>query len=324
MVVTLRDTLTATTAVNNNNSTNISTRRKCFYLSASTKNYKPRVELDDLVVGQELVDCVIVQELLDGKTGPKAYCDCGIGRCRDGVNWTIVNGMLRLDRKESVAKKRIKRLQTSDAFTAYVSRIRPNNDQFEIVTSRELIENYKERKFASAGALKPGQQVTGTVVRLEDYGVFVQLEVDGAPVNRPGLLHIQRVADLYGCYINKKEGLEEAGLERGARVKLQVLSNDKQRLFLDFTDDVKAEADAERDEENEPTAQSKGCSVQTVDDQSVVSEEVMSAWAEYNPGGEGAESLESENDVTTQELYYEDDDFDEDREIEDALGIGTY
>jgi hypothetical protein len=38
---------------------------------------------------------------------------------------------------------------------------------------------------------------------------------------------MENVADLYGLYIDKEQGLEEAGLERGARIRVAVLSNEK-------------------------------------------------------------------------------------------------
>jgi predicted RNA-binding protein with RPS1 domain len=73
-----------------------------------------------------------------------------------------------------------------------------------------------------ASLLQPKQELVGTVTRIVPYGVFVDV---GA--NRRGLLHIQKVADLYGHYIDKEQGLEEAGLERGARIRVAVLSNEK-------------------------------------------------------------------------------------------------
>ena len=52
----------------------------CFYKSLSTGSWKERINLDDLRLGDELVDCVVVQELFDGESGPKVFCDCGVGR----------------------------------------------------------------------------------------------------------------------------------------------------------------------------------------------------------------------------------------------------
>ncbi len=90
-------------------------------------------------------------------------------------------------------------------------------------------------------SMKPGQEVVGTVKKLVPYGALVDI---GA--NRLGLLHIKKVADLYGGYIDKEKGLKEAGLELGTKIKAQIESNEKKRLFLDFTTEVKEEAEKDR------------------------------------------------------------------------------
>jgi hypothetical protein len=44
--------------------------KPCFYREPTTRQWKPRINIVDLYVGQQL-NGTVVQELLDGKTGPK-------------------------------------------------------------------------------------------------------------------------------------------------------------------------------------------------------------------------------------------------------------
>jgi predicted RNA-binding protein with RPS1 domain len=225
----------------------------------------------------------------------------------------MVFGLLRLDRKVSAAKKRLSRLRSKPFFTGYVSQIRPSNDQFEIILSLDDLP--KAQKMVSCGSLKVGQEVVGRVERVEPYGVLVTVEVDGATVNRHGLLHIQKVADLFGQFINKEEGLKKAGLGRGERVKLQVTALASKRLSLDFTEDVKANARQEQEDiakqrelkRNPPLADAS----RTVSGPGSVDVE------------EGADELEANDDEVDWEEEG-DEGYDEDRDIEDQLGLGSY
>lgn len=294
----------------------------CFYKSLSTGSWKERLNLSDLRLGDELVDCVVVQELYDGKSGPKIFCDCGVGRfvpSRGGASgddsqqggWKIVNAMLRLDRKESVARKKAARLKKSKYFSAYVSRIRHDNQRFEVSLSPEVVAMRNDKKKSPASKLAVGQEVVGNVVRIEPFGVFVDV---GA--NRLGLLHIQKVADLYGHYIDKAKGLIAAGLERGAKVRLQVVSNDRQRLFLDFTDDVKEGAVGSVLVEETPP-QRCAQNVEVIPTHSSETEESVVAQTSTS---RIASEVEEEDDDDDEDY----DEYDEDRDIEDALGLGTY
>lgn len=312
-------------------------RPACYYRNSATRHqWRLRTDLSDLVLGQELCG-VVVQELLVGRTGPKLWIDCGVGRYRVRAkdphkhqppsppqpNWKITTAMLRLGQgymKESVARKKAAKLRSKDSLTVYVSRIRLAQDQFEVVLSPDDVANYQRATpLQSVSRLKPHDRVTGTVVRVEDYGVLV--DIDG--YNRVGLLHIQRVADLYGTYIDKKQGLEEAGLERGARVKLQVAAAvEKKRLFLDFTDDVKEEAAAEQQQRDEQEAN------EALRQQAAVPLLVAEVKADVSTVLKELPSVAEEDDNWDEE--YNDDEeeeydaCDEERDIEDSLGLGTY
>eukprot|EP00550_Attheya_septentrionalis_P008933 CAMPEP_0198288866 /NCGR_PEP_ID=MMETSP1449-20131203/7237_1 /TAXON_ID=420275 /ORGANISM="Attheya septentrionalis, Strain CCMP2084" /LENGTH=398 /DNA_ID=CAMNT_0043987089 /DNA_START=179 /DNA_END=1375 /DNA_ORIENTATION=+ len=296
--------------------------RPCFY--KVDNQYYARRNLADLKVGDKLLGRKIKQDNVSAKTGPKIFFECGVGRIDSKRRWQIANGMLRLGKwgsRASVTKKRIGRLSNKDV-ELYVSRIRLDSGQFEVTTSLELATEYADAAAATESAsgtkLRPvssltlGQEVIGTVTRLEEYGAFIK--VDG--INRQGLLHIQKVADLYGHYIRKQDGLEEAGLEKGTRVRLQVLKQDKKRLELDFTNELKAESAAEKESSAEATMtqtedeESLSSLVDETDvgDVDIVSEDEAAAWAAYAPDP----------------YDEEEDDYDEDREIEDALGLDSY
>jgi predicted RNA-binding protein with RPS1 domain len=229
--------------------------RTCFWKPKAAKSWwKDRVNLKDLEVGQKLTGH-LVQELIVGtKTGPKLFFECGVGRTNGKGDWSIVNGMLRMPRgKISVAKKRAARYRKRDAVDLYVSRVQTACGQLEVCTSLEEAEMNKNReKKVSVSSLEPGQEVRGTIMKVLPYGAFVDV---GA--NRLGLLHIQKVADLFRTFIDKEQGMKKFGVEPKAKVRLVVLSVDKRRLALDFTADVKKEAEEERQEKKEKWLQAK-------------------------------------------------------------------
>jgi predicted RNA-binding protein with RPS1 domain len=313
-------------------------KEACYWRSPETGKWEPRRSFSELIVGQKLRG-VLVQDLLSGKTGPKVWFDCGVctqnSRAEETSGWRIVTGLCRIrkHKKDSVVRKQVSRLRSKSQIgggvggvDVWVSRIFPSNGQFE-VTMKEyedeiLQEELKRRQsLVSVSALQLQQELIGQVVRVEDYGVLVDV---GA--NRHGLLHIQTVANLLDQYIDKSKGLEEVGLELGAKIRVVVKSNERKRLLLDFPEDVKREEEKER----------------------ALKQEKMTLQANYNKDGRLKESSnpplsvgsispslqattevdESYTDATADEEsndeddYYDDDD--EDRSIEDALGIGMY
>lgn len=315
--------------------------------------WKERKQLSELKTG-DVLHGFVVQEYLDGETGPKVFLECGIGCYNERKKtWKLANAMLRLGgrgSKLSVAKKRVARLRKQTSIECYVSRIRPENGHLEVVLHPDSIP--EASTMVSVSSLKPGQQVVGTVQKLLPYGAFVDV---GA--NRVGLLHIQKVADLYGNYIDKEKGLIEAGLDVGTKIKVQVESNEKKRLFLDFTPDVKEEAEKDRlehqkrREEKDTTREKEAAETNAIEttaataagavavasaslsvvssvsaDDDDVSQHEAHAWAAYAEYANDDNSNEQEDDPYAEyaDDYKAHDDYDEDRDIEDALGLGSY
>lgn len=233
------------------------------------------------------------------------FFECGIGRIDAKGKWQMVSAMLRFQtkyKKISVIRKRAAKL-SGKPVELYVHKIRLDNGKLEVCADHETlltaIANDESKSTVPASYLKVGQELIGTVIRVRPYGCLVDV---GA--NRKGLLHIQKVADLYGTYINKEKGLEKAGLELGAVIRVSVLTNEKKRLALDFTEDVKEDAKKEAE-----TANLSEVTTKIEDDQPEENEVEIS-----NSDEAGVWGAYSADD-------YEDD---EDRDIEDALGLGAY
>ena len=227
-----------------------------------------------------------------------------------------LSGMLRIPGKRgmkpSVIRKKAKKIPNDSLMEVYVSKIRLDHGSFEVCLSREeALSSYKKEK-VSASKLMPGEQLSGVVRDVRPYGVFVDV---GA--NRKGLIHISTVAKSQDCYINKEEGLKSAGFARGSPVQVVVLNNEKKRLELDL---YVAEEEPIPEESSDETA--------TIELKSEEDEEAL-AWGAYD--NEPKEISTEEADMWAAYAAYEsdnaeedDDNYDEDEDIEDALGIGSY
>ena len=110
--------------------------------------------------------------------------------------------------------------------------------------------------------------------------------------------------------------MKKIGLKRGAGVEVIVLSNEKKRLELDLPPPPSKEVKGE----------SKGNS--GLDDLMVaaeLSEDEALAWAAYASGNDQPDASQDEEAMWAAYADYADmDNDDEDRDIEDALGIGTW
>jgi predicted RNA-binding protein with RPS1 domain len=321
----------------------------CYYRRVDG-SWKPRKEIERLFVGERLFAKRLSEcDLLDGKTGAKGavgltnytlhscglsnfhlichvacavsshytvFLECGVGKMVDDKGkWRIINGMLRIGTKKmkpSVVQKKLKKLPDDKLFEVYVSKINLEHGSFEVCLKKEdALEARVGKSRFSASRLTPGQVLQGRVKQVTDYGVFVDV---GA--NRNGLIHISKVAVYKDKFINKEEGLKKIGLKRGAGVEVIVLSNEKKRLELDLPPPTSKEVKGE----------SKGNS--GLDDLMVaaeLSEDEALAWAAYASGNDQPDASQDEEAMWAAYADYADmDNDDEDRDIEDALGIGTW
>ena len=189
------------------------------------------------------------------------------------------------------------------------------------LSRKDALEEVNRTRPVSASSLSPGQELFGYVKDITPYGVFIDV---GA--NRKGLLHITKVAQHTNQFINKEVGLEKVGLKRGTPLNVVVLKNEKKRLEFGYPP-LEVE-----DNEKEGLAVSNSNANESAYDQ--LSEEAEEfAWAAYygNNNSDKYDVSEEEAmwaahgaDYTSGEEEDKKDDYDEDRDIEDALGIGYY
>ena len=149
-------------------------RNKCGYFFEG--RWEQRKNLADLEIGDKLFGRKLDgHDLLEATTGPKIFFECGVGRLDAKGNWHMVNGMLRLGRRgarKSATKKRMARI-TNKVVDLFVSRIDTANGRLEVTTSLEKAEEVAVTgdKKTPASSLKAGDELTGTVVKVRDYGV---------------------------------------------------------------------------------------------------------------------------------------------------------
>lgn len=271
--------------------------KKCYYRRVDGP-WRPRKELRCLSIGERLFATRLPEsDLLEGKTGPKVFLECGVGSRSNSGKWSIVKGMGRVGRrgmKKSLVRKKIKKWPENTLIEVYVSKISLAEGRLEVTLNKE--EALAERKIP-ASSLKVGEELAGTVKDVKPYGVFVDVNA-----NRKGLIHISKVAKHANSYIAKEEGFEKVGLGRGSSVNVVVVSNGRKRLELDLAPPVIKESPGDTAVDSEDLAST------SAHGDAAAGEDEEAMWAAYA----------SSNDD------YGGDDYDEDTDIEDALGIGSY
>lgn len=188
------------------------------------------------------------------------------------------------------------------------------------LSRKDALEEGNRTRPVSASSLRPGQELFGYVKDITPYGVFIDV---GA--NRKGLLHIRKVAQHNNQFIDKEVGLEKVGLKRGTPIKVVVLKNEKKRLEFGYPP-----LEVEHDEMEGSVVSNSNTEAPGNDRLSEQEEEL--AWAAYYGNNDQPDVSEEEeamwaayaSDYTTGEDEDKKDDYDEDRDIEDALGIGYY
>eukprot|EP00578_Thalassiosira_sp_NH16_P014934 CAMPEP_0181106618 /NCGR_PEP_ID=MMETSP1071-20121207/16627_1 /TAXON_ID=35127 /ORGANISM="Thalassiosira sp., Strain NH16" /LENGTH=405 /DNA_ID=CAMNT_0023190035 /DNA_START=27 /DNA_END=1244 /DNA_ORIENTATION=+ len=325
---------------------------ECYYRRIDG-HWRPRKDLRRLSIGERLFATrLAASDLLDGKTGPKVFLDCGAGIINTKGKWSIANGMVRIGRrgmKKSVVRKKLQKIPPNTLIEVYVSKIRVEEGTLEVCLRREdalksIGSIHNDR--IPASSLEEGTELTGTVRQVTPYGVFVDVNA-----NRNGLVHISKVAQRQDKYVNKEEGLKKLGLNTGSSVNVVVLSNRRKRLELDLAPEREEDAgkvsaevgsDDDRIEDEAAAWAAYGADEGSDGGGDVADDDEAAMWAAYasgesSSGSEGqsegsgigdddearmwaAYAADSSGDVDANE----EDDNDEDAAIEDAFGIGYY
>lgn len=245
------------------------------------------------------------------------FFECGVGRIDSKGRWQMVSGMMRLGAdksykmKLSVARKKMIRYQKTPV-ELFVSRIRRDHGTMEV--SLNAPNNVDAQPtFISASKLQPGDELTGTILEVRPYGCIVHV---GA--NRKGLLHIKMIAQLNGKYIAKEQGIIDAGLVKGARIRVSVHSNERKRLLLDLPIDVKQSCGISSKERKSNTdiPNYNSHEEEATEIANYMTQDEAAEWASF--------AYQTPTTADNEEQGDDFDDDDEDRKIEDAFGLGTY
>lgn len=263
-----------------------------------------------------------------------AFLECGVGKRNSKGKWSIVNGMVRLGKKVKLSlarKKVLQKLPPNMLIEVYVSKIKLDEGTLEVCLSREeALEKASLGSKIPASSLTVGEVLIGIVKNVTAYGVFVDVNA-----NRNGLIHISKVAKQQDAYVSKEDGLKKLGLGKGSSVNVVVLSNDGKRLELDL-------APAPVIEEGRAVEDSDDSNDTLDSSSSATSHDLMGEdaadWAAYGADGSDTDESNIGDDEAAMWAAYsvdssinyvdddgdEDDEYDEDTDIEDALGIGYY
>ncbi len=128
-------------------------------------------------------------------------------------------------------------IKVGDEITAYVLKI--DRDQDRVALSLEPTPSM------TWDQLREGQQVMGKVVRIEKFGVFVDIGAE-----RPGMVHVSELAD---GYVSSPDDVVSVGQQ----VEARILKVNRRQRKIDLTMKTQIEAVEEymdEDEEDQPTA----------------------------------------------------------------------
>jgi small subunit ribosomal protein S1 len=136
-----------------------------------------------------------------------------------------------------VAPQRVNRVsdhvQAGDEVTVWVTRVDPRKGYIGLTMVKPPEVEWRD--------LAEGQTYTGTVTRMESYGVFVDIGAE-----RPGLLHVREMSS---GYVRHPSELVRLGEE----IEVRVIKLDRQRKRVDLAiADFEAEVEEEDKAEEEP------------------------------------------------------------------------
>jgi len=139
-------------------------------------------------------------------------------------------GMIHISR---LARRRVNKvtdkIKSGDKVTVWVLDVNPEQGRIGLTLVKPPDVDWEE--------LKEGQICKGKVVRLERYGVFVDLGAE-----RPGLLHIREM----GSYVRQPSEV----VREGEEIEVRVLRVDRQKRQIDLSMDLGNEPESADEEED--------------------------------------------------------------------------
>ena len=135
-----------------------------------------------------------------------AFIDIGVG----------VNALVHISRLSTGHVNRVSDvLQVGDEVTLWIDKVDPNTKQIMVTLIEPLKVDWRD--------LKNGQTYTGTVIRLENYGAFVDIGAE-----REGLVHISEISHDYVKHPSEQ-------LSVGDELQVQVLGFSKRKRRIDLS-----------------------------------------------------------------------------------------
>ena len=191
----------------------------------SEETIKTPGSIDELEAGMEVPGTVKRIELYG------AFVDIGVGT--DGLLHISQLGKPNVRNVEDVVK-------VGETINVYVLKVEKDNNRIALSLAKPPAVSWDDMKI--------GDAVTGTVVRLEKFGVFVDIGAE-----RPGMIH---VSELASGYVNSPSDVVKVGDEVRARI---IKLNRKQKridLSLKAMEEPaeKPQVPQEEADENLPTA----------------------------------------------------------------------
>jgi small subunit ribosomal protein S1 len=168
-------------------------------MDAETQMPAPR-SVKELATGMELKGTVKRIELYG------AFVDIGVGQ--DGLLHISQLGKSNVRNVEDVVK-------TGDQITVYVLKVEPEAGRIALSLVRPPAVSWDD--------LTEGKIVTGKVIRLEKFGVFVDIGAE-----RPGMIH---VSELASGYVNSPSDVVKVGDE----IKAQIIKVNRKKRRIDMS-----------------------------------------------------------------------------------------
>ncbi len=186
-------------------------------------NTKPS-SMDELEAGMELQGTVKRIELFG------AFVDIGVGH--DGLLHISQLGKPNVRNVEDVVKP-------GEVITVYVLKVEKDTGRIALSLTKPPEMSWDD--------IKEGSTVTGTVVRLEKFGVFVDIGAE-----RPGMIH---VSELASGYVNSPSDVVKVGDE----VKAQIIKINRKKRRIDLSlkaleEPVEIPKEVQDEDEYQPTA----------------------------------------------------------------------